>query len=79
MLPYYFSVGEGVHAELDGWTCSWINPHDSRRKHRYVSFLTKEKADKCAEVKRRLRMESVMVKPATHPIRRGIKDDDHAT
>lgn len=68
MLPLQlFDQRSGEHAELMGWSCSWYNPYSPVKSKRSVFFLTKEKADKCAAVKRELKMINVNVTPVTQP------------
>lgn len=66
-MPHYFDVRNGEHRELMGWSVSWVNPHDTGRRHKSVFFLTRARAEKAAKVKNDLRMHNVTISPATIP------------
>ena len=74
MLPLrLFDQRSGEHAELVGWSCSWVNPYTAHENKRRVFFLNRGRADKCAHIKRQLKMINVNVTPVTQP-KRGMKD-----
>ena len=68
---YFFDVRQGTCAELHGWRVEWTNPHSTQPNKRSQFFLTKDRADRFALVKTKLKMTGVNVLPCTHPLLKG--------